>query len=251
MKKLLSLILIPILSVFLFAACGGKTAADEKEENPAGVNELILSETVKAADGSVAAEVSYSVPTLNDALYEGAPEFNKFFENCFNEAKSAAGTAGINTDTSKKTPWSFTSKYEITYEDENYVSVVLYTRSVSPAGITTLNRCGRVFSYAEGRVCTVFDFSSNSEDYVRGNLCDLCGKRTGVRLDEETREQEDAEAAAVLAESFDSRNFVFDDDEVTLFFSGEALSEKLGVSVNYVSLEYSAVKNLLEKIPSF
>lgn len=237
MKKIIAVLMVAVLTLTMFAACGKKDDDSAKKSSTTGYvakQPEFPSKTgtkeFKNESGKIVYKVEYKVPELKGEKYSEATAaiFNNYIEQTY--IKPALDFAEINVKNVRENetePRVIKISYEIKYLSDNILSVVFSTAYSSQSKMLD----AKTFNLVEGTVINGEEFFGNDTETVRKAVLEYFLPQA-INLIAETSDMTDKEikelAAEKLAKAYDPANIYIRDSYIAFVCNKAKFAEGVG-----------------------
>ncbi len=252
MKKIISAVLVAVLMLTTFAACGNKNSDDKKDTKPqvAAPFEFISKSGKKDftnADGKVVYKVEYNVPWLDDTYSDEAKiQFNNYIQVEFLDTVFAFAENNVkNVRPNETEPRTIKISYKPVYKLDNVLSVVISTAYSSNSSIDVY----RTFNLDNGFVLHAEEFFTKDIEETKKGIFEILLPEAVSLLpadSEMSTEEKKALAAEKLSSGFDSASFSIADSYIAFIYNISDFQEGMGASAGTHTfiIDASACENL-------
>ena len=237
MKKIIATLMIAVLTLTMFAACG-KNGDDSSAEPTTQYGGVKLPEfpskketkEFKNESGKVVYKVEYKVPELKaeDTSEAAAAIFNNYIDVTFLQPVLAFAENNVkNVRENETEPRTIKVSYEIKYRSENILSVVFSTAYSSKNQIVS----AKTFNLNEGTVINAEEFFTQDKDATKKAVLEYFlpdAKNLVVATDGMTNKEKEALAAEKLSAAYDPTNFFITDSYIAFVCNKTSFADGVG-----------------------
>lgn len=171
MKKTASIILCLLVFFALFGCTKEQPEPKTEEVILPKVTSRVYEEEFKNADGEVCGKISLTLPQIEGLDEERVMSFSSHYEEILQHSIAFGKDNAEQNLAAEGEIWAESTSYEVTYLDNEYISVLLTRSFAFGDDNTTTQLDAATFSLVSGRQCILGDFSSLRSDTFAVSLC--------------------------------------------------------------------------------